>query len=86
MNQKIAKIVLENNLKDKLQSIHNVDENGRRLTQHHQQPVIAMKGVVSERINNVNNRCGKAVGGNISLVILVKGSEKPDKLLVELLY
>lgn len=86
--EKINELMTTLNLKDKPQNVYNMDEKGCRLTIHHQQRVLAERGVkrvhmvAPEHAENVTVvACCNAIGNAIPPMIIFKGKRlKPEFL------
>lgn len=83
---KLKDVLLQRNLMNEPQRIYNIDEKGCRLTIHHQQQVLARKGVkrvhlvAPEHAENVTIvACGNALGQAIPPMVLFKGKRKKDE-------
>lgn len=82
----LGKVMDQMNLKNKPQLIYNMDEKGCRLTIHHQQTVLALKGtkrvhlIAPEHAENVTVvGCGNALGNSVPPMIIFKGQRmKPE--------
>lgn len=84
--EKLERVLDELGLKNKPQSIYNMDEKGCRLTIHHQQTVLALKGskrvhlIAPEHSENVTIvGCGNAIGSATPPMVIFKGKRlKPE--------
>lgn len=84
--QKLGQVLDELNLKNKPQCIYNMDEKGCRLTIHHQQTVLALRGskrihlIAPEHAENVTVvGCANAIGNAIPPMVIFKGKRlKPE--------
>ncbi|KAJ8958421.1 hypothetical protein NQ318_002204 [Aromia moschata] len=70
--QKLSDTLDELDFKNKPERIYNLDEKGCRLTIHHQQTVLAQKGV---RASN-SARAHQKIGGVIPPMVIFKGKRK----------
>ena len=78
--EKLRNILVELDLMTKPERIYNIDENGCRLTVHHQQTILARRGakrvhlVAPEHVENITNvACANARGIPIPPIVIFKG-------------